>query len=438
MRDATGADVRVSARRAAWAVLGTGLAAFVLLAVVRVPWHPYPGGPLDPPAPESVFSHAQLSAMDAYSSFARFWSRTSLVVSLVVACAIGFTPLGRRLMARARGPWWLRVVEGVVVLAVVGSLASLVPAILLRRRQLDVGLSHQAWSGFAQDRVTGLVVSVVATSLGLLALMACARRWPRRWPAVAGGLLAVLVLLGSFVYPVLVEPLFNHFTSLPAGPLRDGVLDLADKEGVAIDDVLVADASRRTTTLNAYVSGFGGTRRVVLYDNLVDDVPEREALSVVAHELGHAKYDDVLTGSLLGAAGALVGVGLLGVVVERRRGTGRGIGDPAAVPLLLALLAVGSVLALPVQNTISRQIETRADVTALRTTKDAGAFVDLQRQLAISSLQDPAPASWSQFWFGSHPTALQRIALARRYAPSVVAGVPLAGLQGVLDGAADG
>ncbi|GAA1961842.1 hypothetical protein GCM10009798_22000 [Nocardioides panacihumi] len=407
------------ARRVAVAVLGVGLALFVALAVVRVPWHPYPGGALEPPPADTVFTHAQLSLMDAYSSFARFWSRSGLVISVVVACVIGFSSLGRRLMALARGPWWLRVIEGVVVLEVVAALATLLPAVLLRRRQLEVGLSHQAWSGFATDRATSLLVSIVATSLGLVALMACARRWQRWWPAVAGVLLGGLIMLGSFVYPVLVEPLSNNFTSLPDGSLRSDVFALAKTEGVQIDDVLVADASRRTTTLNAYVSGFGDTRRVVLYDNLVNDVPRAATLSVVSHELGHAKYDDVLTGSLLGAAGALVAVGLLGVIVERRRGGawGRGVGDPASVPRLLALLAVGSVLVLPVQNTISRQIETRADVTALRTTKDAGAFVTLQRELALSSLSDPTPASWSQFWFGSHPTALQRIALAARVLP---------------------
>ena len=397
-------------------VLGIGLVAFIVLAVVRVPWHPYPGGRLDPPSAQTVFTHAQISAMESFSSYARLWSRTGLALSLVVACLLGFTPLGRRLMGIARGPWWLPVIEGVVVLEVIGSLVTLVPGILVRRRQLDVGLSHQAWSGFASDRAFSLLVSIVGTSLALLALMACARRWRRMWPAVAGGVLAVLVMLGSFVYPVLVEPLFNHFTSLPDGSLRSDVFALAKKQGVKIDDVLVADASRRTTTLNAYVSGFGSTRRVVLYDNLVNEVPRAETLSVVSHELGHAEYDDVLTGSLLGAAGALVGVGLLGVIMERRRSRTR-IGDPESVPRLLALFAVASLLALPVQNTISRQIETRADVTALRTTKDAGAFVTLQRELALSSLSDPTPASWSQFWFGSHPTVLQRISLARRIAP---------------------
>ena len=103
-----------------------------------------------------------------------------------------------------------------------------------------------------------------------------------------------------------------------------------------MDEVLVADASRRTTTLNAYVSGFAGSRRVVLYDNLVRDVPRDEALSVVAHELAHARHDDVLVGTVLGASGAAAAVGLLGLVLGRRRAD-----DPATVPTLLALLAVG-------------------------------------------------------------------------------------------------
>ena len=87
--------------------------------------------------------------------------------------------------------------------------------------------------------------------------------------------------------------------------------------------------------------------------------------------------------------------------------------DPAVVPLVLALLAIGSLLASPAQNTISRQIETRADVDALRATQDPEAFAAMQRQLALRSLADPTPPAWSQFWFGSHPTALIRIAIAR-------------------------
>lgn len=398
--------MKANAARVSVVVLAVGVVAFAGLVLVRVPWYSVGGGATPVAHDADVFGADRLSAMLDYSSQARLWSRLGLAASLLVACLLGFTPAGRWLMDRLRGPWWLRAIQGVAVLELAGSLATLPFSIALRQRQLDVGLSRQAWSGFATDRLTSLGVAIVTTSLGVVALMACVRRWRRAWPAVAGVGLGVLVLLGSFVYPLLVEPLFNTFTPLPDGGLRTQVLALAHAEGVAVDDVLVADASRRTTTLNAYVSGFGSTRRVVLYDNLVDQEPEDEVLSVVAHELGHAKYDDVLTGSLLGGAGALVAVGLLGVLVRRRD-----LGTAAVVPMLLALLAVGSLLALPVQNTISRQIETRADVTALNTTKDADAFEALQKQLAFSSLQDPSPASWSQLWFGSHPTVLRRLAL---------------------------
>jgi STE24 endopeptidase len=267
-----------------------------------------------------------------------------------------------------------------------------------------------------RDIAVGWAVNVVGSTLVLLVVVGTARRWRIWWPAVAGAVAAVMVMLGSFVYPLLVEPLFNSFTPLPAGPLRTGVLQLAKTEGVHVDDVLEADASRRTTTLNAYVSGFGSTRRVVLYDNLVRDVPQDQVLSVVAHELGHARHNDVLTGSLLGAAGAVTGVGLLGLVLGGRRGRNpemqKTAGDPAVVPRVLALVAVAGLLASPVQNGISRRIETRADVDALLATHDPDAFIAVQRQLAARSLADLTSPAWSQFWFGSHPTTRERIAIA--------------------------
>jgi STE24 endopeptidase len=301
------------------------------------------------------------------------------------------------------------VLVAVVAVSLAGRILTLPFAVLLRRRVLDYGLSHQGWGAYAVDLAKGEAVGIVATSVALLVLVGVARRRPRAWPAVAGLLLAGLVMLGSFVYPLLVEPLFNRFAPLEDGALRTRIMALAEREGVHVDDVLVADASRRTTTLNAYVSGFGSSRRVVVYDNLVHDADDGEILSVVAHELGHAKKDDVLTGSLLGAAGALVGVGLLGLLL------GGGVADPRQVPRVLALAAVATLLASPLENGISRRIETRADVAALESTKDPTAFVAVQKALARTSLADPSPPAMSQFWFGSHPTALQRIALAERF-----------------------
>jgi len=388
-----------------------GAVAFVVLAAVLVPWHPYPGGALHPPAADTVFTPEQITRASAYSHVARWLGRGELIVSVVVACLLGFTRFGRAVTARLRGPWWLRAVVLVVIVGVIGQLVTLPLEAALQHQQRRYGLSRQSWAAYFSDVGISTGVTVVATAIAVVVLLAITRRWRRTWPAVAGVVLAALVLLGSFVYPVLVEPLFSNFTSLPQGTLRTQIMQIAQQEHVHLDDVLVTDASHRTTELNAYVTGFGSTRRVVLYDNLIKELPRGQVLSVVAHELGHARHDDVRTGTLLGVAAAFLGVGLLGLLVGRRYG---GLRDPAVVPLLLALFALGSLISLPVQNTISRQIETRADVDALVTTQDKASFVDLQRQLSVSSLADPTPPAWSQFCFGSHPTALQRIAVAGR------------------------
>ncbi len=392
-----------------------GLAAFVLLAVWLVPWHPVPGGAPDPLSADSVFTPEQIQRAEDYARWARVWSWSSLAVSLAVACWLGFGATGRRLADRMRGWWWVRVILAVAALMVIGRLVTLPLGIALRRLQLDAGLSTSSWPAWALDVVKSELVAIVATSIALVALVGIARRWRRAWPAIAGGVLAAFVVASSFAYPLLVEPLFNSFTPLEDGPLRTQILQLADDEGVDVDDVLVADASRRTTTLNAYVSGFGGSRRVVVYDTLVDDLPEDQALSVVAHELGHARHGDVLIGTSLGAAGALVGVGLLGLLAgaTERRGRPR-MSEVGVVPRVLALAAVATLLASPLESGISRQIETRADVDALAATNAPQPFVALQRRLAVKALSDPTPPAWSQWWFGSHPTVLQRIALARR------------------------
>ena len=407
----TQGDRRTSVKVAV-VVAVVGAVAFVALAITLVPWDPVPGPTLSVPSADSVFSAHQIAAAEAFTREARLWSWSSLGVSLAIACLLGFSSLGRRLAGAVPGPWWVRVVLIVAALALIGRIATLPFALLLHDHLVDYGLSTQTRSEYLLDLAKGEAVGVVVTSLAVLVVVGSARRWKRTWPAIAGGVLAGFVLVASLAYPVVIEPIFNNFKPLPEGQLRSQILALADQEGVDVDEVLVADASRRTTTLNAYVSGFGTTRRVVVYDNLVEDLPRREALSVVAHELAHARHRDVLTGSLLGAAGVLCGVGLLGLLVGMRRGVS--ISDPAVVPFVLAVVALAGFVSTPVQNTVSRQIETRADVDALRATQDPEAFVQMQKELALRSFSDPTPPALVQLWFGSHPTTMQRIGLAER------------------------
>lgn len=405
----------MTTRRCALVVTLVAAIGFGLVAAIWVPWHPVPGGAPVAVRPESVFTTEQIQQGKDYAAWARQWSLLSLAISLAVSSVLGFSRWGTRLMARLPGRWWIRIVLGVVVISVLGRLATLPCSVMLQRHRLANGLSTQTWTGYARDVATNEVIAVVTTSLGLLVLLGVARRWSRAWPAVAAGLVAALVVLGSFVYPLVVEPLFNDFTPLSDAELRSEIFALADQEGVVIDDVLVADASRRTTTLNAYVSGFGNTRRVVVYDNLVETLPRDQTLSVIAHELGHARHGDVVIGTAMGALGGAVGVGLLGLLMTAAPGRRRGeLGDAGLVPLILALAVWATLAASPLQNGISRQIETRADVDALKATGDPVAFVEMHKLLALRSLADPSPPAWMQWWWGSHPTTLERVAVALR------------------------
>lgn len=398
-------------------MVGVAALVFAVLCAWWIPWSWVPGGHLVDVRGSEVFSAAQLRRGETYSSMQRHLGWASLAVSLAVTLVLGLTRLGARLVRRVPGPWWVKALLGTLGLLLAGELATVPFALLTRRNALDYGLTEQSFGGWLRDQATTLAVSWVFAGITVLVVLVSARRSPRRWPLWAGLAGAVLTVLGSWVYPVVVEPLFNQFTSLPRGELRTKVLELAHKEKVPVSDVLVADASRRTTTLNAYVSGFGSTKRVVLYDNLVEDVPQREALVVVAHELGHARHHDVLKGTVLGATGVVLGSGLLGLLLSRRRLLDRAgvsdAGQPEVVALLLAIAAVGSLLASPIQNTLSRAVEARADRASLEATGDYRGFERMQVQLASRSLSDDDPPWLSQFWFGSHPTTLQRIGMAR-------------------------
>jgi STE24 endopeptidase len=218
---------------------------------------------------------------------------------------------------------------------------------------------------------------------------------------------------------VLIEPVFNTFTPMAAGELRTSLLEMADRDGVQVEDVLVADASRRTTSLNAYVSGFGATRRIVVYDTLLEEATPAEIETIVAHELWHADNDDVLTGTALSGLAGAVGLTMLWWVLRsgwvRRRGVA-GAGDPLAAAVVLGLATVVGFALNPVTNGISREVELRADRHALELSRDPQTLVAIQQRLALNNIADLTPPRWSYLMFASHPSAVQRIALARDWA----------------------
>jgi STE24 endopeptidase len=306
------------------------------------------------------------------------------------------------LVALVRRPPRMRPAAAGAVLAVALAVAPLPLSAIARQRAVEVGLVTQSWGGWAADVGKSLGITAVEGAIfgavGILLVRRLGRRW---W--LAGSAVVVLVAAAyTYAGPVVLDPLFNRFRELPAGRTRNDVLELAGNAGLKVGKVLEVDASKRTTAANAYVTGLGSTKRVVLYDNLIKDFTPDETRLVVAHELGHVHYNDVPRGLLYLAIVAPFALFAVSRVAGR---------DPTVPALAGALLVVAIPVTL-VSNGLSRAVETRADAYALQTTGDTKGFIGFQKRIALKNVSDPDPPRWQTVLLGTHPTTVQRIGLA--------------------------
>ncbi|SDT64459.1 M48 family metallopeptidase [Actinoplanes derwentensis] len=400
------------------------LVALIAVAFATVPRHRAPAPRADQLAALDQLPAEKVARGRAFHAELRPGSYTGMVLGLLVALALGLTPLGARLVELAGKPfgdhWLARAVLGGLVIVVLTELVTLPLAAWRHTIVARYGISTQTWGGWTVDLLKSLAVGAVLGAIVLAGFFAVTRFAPRWWWAFGAAGAAGLVVLLSFVLPVLVEPVFNRFTPMADGPLRTELLELAARDGVPVKDVLVADASRRTRAVNAYVSGLGPTRRIVVYDTLLTEATPGEVVSVAAHELGHAKDGDVLTGTLLGALGAALAVVFLYLLGSWRWLLGLAgadsIGEPRAIGLLLAVTTVAGLITGPAQAWVSRRVEARADTHALALTGDPDTFAAMQRRLGTVNLSDPDPPAWEHTMFASHPSTVQRIAAARAWA----------------------
>jgi STE24 endopeptidase len=277
------------------------------------------------------------------------------------------------------------------------------------RRERSWGFSTQSAGAWLVDRGKGLAVSIVLAAGAWAGAVALAREFPDWWALPAGTALGLAVLFLSFVAPVVLEPLFNRFGPLEDEELAAGLRGLSERAGVPVRDVLVADASRRTTKVNAYVSGLGGTRRVVLFDTLLAAVDPGAVRIVVAHELGHRRERHVAKLTLLAMAGAAGAVAVLWAVLGTR------VADPRTLPEALLLLMALELAALPAGSWLSRRFERAADRSSLDLTRDPDAFARTHAELARRNLSDLEPPRVAYVLLFSHPTPPERLALGRAW-----------------------
>jgi STE24 endopeptidase len=404
--------------------LGGLAVALLVAAVLLVPWHRPPAPRADQLDALRDLPQEQVRKGREFHSALRPGSYGAMLLGLAVTLALGLTPLGSRLVELVGRPfgdhWVARAVLGGLAVVLVAEIITLPLAAWRHTIMVRYGLSTQTWAGWTVDVLKSYAVSAVIAAIALLGFYTVTRLAPRWWWAFGAAGAAALVVLLSFILPVLVEPVFNKFTPMEPGPLRAELMSLAQRDGVPVKDVLVADASRRTRAVNAYVSGLGPTRRIVVYDTLVREAPPEEVASVVAHELGHAKDRDVFTGTLLGALGAaaaVVALYLLGGWGWLLRTAGvDSMGEPRALALMVAVVSLVGIVAAPAQAFLSRRVEARADAHALVLTGDPGTFESMQRRLSTVNLGDPDPPRWEYLYSASHPSTVERMAAARAFA----------------------
>ncbi|HKI92150.1 MAG TPA: M48 family metallopeptidase [Gaiellaceae bacterium] len=358
------------------------------------------------------FSHEERERARAYRRPLYLAALVDAALGVAVLAALAWGRPGRWLDGAVDGLGWAGAAAGYAALVVAVSTAVRLPLAWWRGfvRERRWGFSTQRARGWLADAAKGLVLSVVLSAGLWTGAVGLARALPGWWALPAGAALAAAVLVFSFLAPVVLEPLFNRFRPLDDARLAEKLRALAERAGVPVRDVLVVDASRRSTKTNAYVSGLGRTRRVVLFDTLLDSADERELALVVAHELGHRREGHVARLTLLGMLGAAVSVALLWAVLGTRVGSPREL--PAALLLLLGLQVAG----MPPGAALSRRWERVADRCSLELTGDIDAFERVHVSLARRNLADLAPPRLAYLFLFSHPTAPERLALAREWA----------------------
>ena len=322
--------------------------------------------------------------------------RTALLVDLALSLA-SLLALTRLHLHVA---WYAAALAYPVLVELVPGVVRLPIGWWRQRHAAAWGLSTQSGRGWAIDRAKALAVGALLTTIALGTLFTVARAVPGAWPWILAPAAAALVLVLGVLAPVVLEPIWNRFEPLPPGALAEELHEVARRAGAPIDQILVADASRRTRGQNAYVSGLGRTRRLVLFDTLLE-APADELAVVLAHELGHRARRHVAALTALAMAGAAAFVIVLRLVRPHPIPH-----DGAALALAASLAELG---ALPLLAALSRRFERSADRFSLTVTGDAEAFRRLHRRLALTNLAELEPPVWLYYGLMTHPTPPQRI-----------------------------
>ncbi len=286
-------------------------------------------------------------------------------------------------------------------------------------REHQYGLSNQTLGAWFADQLKGLGITVILGGLAVMALFAIVRRLPRTWHIWGAGAAIIFLIIGMLIGPVFIAPLFNKYAVLTDSRVRDPILRLARQNGIPATNVYEVDASRQSKRVSANVSGFLGTERITLNDNLLRRCSSEAVFAVMGHEMGHYVLNHVY--KMLAFTVIIVLLlfaGLRWVLTWSLARWGErwgitGVGDAAVLPLVALILSVFTLLLTPVANTLIRTQEYEADIFGLNTSRQPDGVAEAA--LLLSEYRKLDPGVLEEILFFDHPSGRTRIYSAMRW-----------------------
>lgn len=365
----------------------------------------------------NVLNDAQKAKSDAYFENGYYLSVLDTVILASMAVFLLFSGASRRMrdaaMRISHRPWLYTMIYVAMYFAAMFLLTLPWNIYMGFSREHAYGLATQGFSDWFGETLTGLAISLAIGSIAFTIIYAAVRRVGKAWWAWTGAICFFFVIFSAMVAPVFISPLFNEYKPLPPGELRDGLLSMARASQIPVDNIYVFDASKQTTRISANVSGMMGTTRISLNDNLLERTSPEEIRAVMGHEMGHYVLNHSLRLVIyitLVLTFVLLFVHFAFDAILKRYGSRWGVsdrGDPAGLPLAMALLTLFMTLVTPINNSIIRQAEAEADAFGLAVAGEPHGFATVA--LRLSTYRKIHPGELEEILFYDHPGGYARV-----------------------------